>query len=179
MNNNRKSNQPIRLTEQDLHFLVEEAVKGYLVENGMDEGVWGGLKNVWNGVFGRNADGQRNGNFNFAQTYQAGNWASSFAKYEKQVQKIIKKMIQVARNSNNKKVVIDLYNVSEQFENTAKEFNEMAKRVASTRPQVNTTVNSKFKNNNTTNNSQYGSQRDVTYGGNPFDKNTPTITNQS
>lgn len=46
MNNNRKSNQPIRLTEQDLHFLVEEAVKGYLVENGMDERGWGGLKNV-------------------------------------------------------------------------------------------------------------------------------------
>jgi ribosomal protein S20 len=46
MNKNKESNQPIRLTEQDLHFLVEEAVKGYLVENGMDEGIWGGLKNV-------------------------------------------------------------------------------------------------------------------------------------
>lgn len=31
--------KPIELTEQDLHFLVEEAVKGYLMENGMDEGV--------------------------------------------------------------------------------------------------------------------------------------------
>ena len=43
MNNNRRTNQPIRLTEQDLHFLVEEAVKGYLVENGMEEGIFGGL----------------------------------------------------------------------------------------------------------------------------------------
>lgn len=33
----------IRLTEQDLHFLVENAVQAYLTENGMDEGFFGGL----------------------------------------------------------------------------------------------------------------------------------------
>lgn len=47
MNNNKESNQPIRLTEQDIHFLVEEAVKGYLVENGMDEGLWNNLKGAF------------------------------------------------------------------------------------------------------------------------------------
>ena len=31
-------NKPIQLTEQDLHMLVEDAVKTYLTENGMDEG---------------------------------------------------------------------------------------------------------------------------------------------
>lgn len=46
MNNNRKLNQPISLTEQDLHFLVEEAVKGYLVENGMEEDFLGGLGTI-------------------------------------------------------------------------------------------------------------------------------------
>ena len=35
--------KPIRLTEQDLHFLVENAVQSYLTENGMDEGFFGGL----------------------------------------------------------------------------------------------------------------------------------------
>jgi hypothetical protein len=35
--------KPIRLTEQDLHFLVENAVQAYLTENGMDEGFFGGL----------------------------------------------------------------------------------------------------------------------------------------
>ena len=35
--------KPIRLTEQDLHFLVENAVQAYITENGMDEGVFGGL----------------------------------------------------------------------------------------------------------------------------------------
>ena len=35
--------KPIRLTEQDLHFLVENAVQAYPTENGMDEGFFGGL----------------------------------------------------------------------------------------------------------------------------------------
>lgn len=35
--------KPIRLTEQDLHFLVENTVQAYLTENGMDEGFFGGL----------------------------------------------------------------------------------------------------------------------------------------
>lgn len=35
--------KPIRLTEQDLHFLVENAVQAYITENGMDEGIFGGL----------------------------------------------------------------------------------------------------------------------------------------
>ena len=37
------NNKPIRLTEQDLHFLVENAVQAYITENGMDEGFYGGL----------------------------------------------------------------------------------------------------------------------------------------
>ena len=37
------NNKPIRLTEQDLHFLVENAVQAYITENGMDEGFFGGL----------------------------------------------------------------------------------------------------------------------------------------
>ncbi len=37
--------KPIKLTEQDLHFLVENTVQAYLTENGMDEG-WLGDK--WN-----------------------------------------------------------------------------------------------------------------------------------
>ena len=40
--------KPIRLTEQDLHFLVENAVQTYLTENGVDEDVKSGIKGVWN-----------------------------------------------------------------------------------------------------------------------------------
>lgn len=35
--------KPIQLTEQDLHMLVEDAVRAYINENGMEEGLWGGL----------------------------------------------------------------------------------------------------------------------------------------
>lgn len=41
-----ENNKPIQLTEQDLHFLVEDTVRNILKENGMDEAAWGGLKNV-------------------------------------------------------------------------------------------------------------------------------------
>lgn len=48
-----KKNQ-IRLTEQDLHYIVENAVAQVLVENGYDEGLLGGLgalgKKAWNGM---------------------------------------------------------------------------------------------------------------------------------
>lgn len=38
--------QTMVLTEQDLHFVVENAVRAYLIENGMDEGFWGGLSTL-------------------------------------------------------------------------------------------------------------------------------------
>lgn len=40
-----EKNRPIQLTEQDLHFLVEDAVRIYLKEQRIDE-FWGGLKNM-------------------------------------------------------------------------------------------------------------------------------------
>ena len=38
--------QTIQLTEQDLHMLVEDAVRTYLVNEGMDEISWSGLRGV-------------------------------------------------------------------------------------------------------------------------------------
>ena len=42
----KMGNQRIQLTEQDLHFLVEDAVRNYLIQEGMDEGFWGGLSSL-------------------------------------------------------------------------------------------------------------------------------------
>ena len=36
-------NNAIRLTEEDLHILVEDAVRSYLINEGVDESLWGGL----------------------------------------------------------------------------------------------------------------------------------------
>jgi len=137
MNNNRKSNQPIRLTEQDLHFLVEESVKGYLRENGMQEDVWGGLKNAWNGVV-------NHGNFNLGTTYKTGNWASSFQKYAQQVAGIIQKMQVIAQKSKQDQIYNDLASVRDQFFKTAQAYNQMAQNAANTTPQFNTQVKSGF-----------------------------------
>lgn len=41
-----ENNKPIQLTEQDLHMLVEDAVRNILKEDGMEEGFWGGMKNL-------------------------------------------------------------------------------------------------------------------------------------
>lgn len=50
--------KPIKLTEQDLHFLVENAVQAYLTENGMEEGFWNQLKTGANTMFQKNTSGQ-------------------------------------------------------------------------------------------------------------------------
>jgi hypothetical protein len=131
--------KPIRLTEQDLHFLVEEAVRGYIRENGMQEGVWGGLKNAWNGV--------KQGNLHVGTTYKTGNWASSFQKYAQQVAGIIQKMQGIAQKSGNQQIYNDLTSVRNQFFKTAQAYNQMAQNAANTKPQFNTQVNSGFANN--------------------------------
>ena len=40
------NNKPIQLTEQDLHILVEDAVRNYLIQEGFLSNIWNGGKNV-------------------------------------------------------------------------------------------------------------------------------------
>ena len=129
MNNNRKSNRPIRLTEQDLHFLVEEAVKGYLVENGMEEGVWGGLKNVWNGM--------KNLNFNVGQTYNSGNLSSNFQKLANQAQEAINGMIEIANSTKNPQISRYLTQVNKTIDSSVTYFNNVSQQVAQGNMQYN------------------------------------------
>ena len=137
MNNYRKSNQPIRLTEQDLHFLVEETVKGYLRENGMQEDVWGGLKNAWNGVV-------NHGNFNLGDSYKSGNWASSFQKYGQEAQKNIGQMQRIAQSSNNIPIASSLSKINQNIGASIQNYNQMAQDVSN----GNANYNNKFAVNN-------------------------------
>ena len=43
-------NQQIRLTESDLHFIVEESVRSILIQEGFFGNMWNGVKNVASGV---------------------------------------------------------------------------------------------------------------------------------
>ena len=40
------NNKPIQLTEQDLHMLVEDAVMTYLIQEGINEDFFGGMKSL-------------------------------------------------------------------------------------------------------------------------------------
>lgn len=46
-----EKNKPIQLTEQDLHMLVEDAVKTYLIQEGFFSNMWNGAKNVAGGAW--------------------------------------------------------------------------------------------------------------------------------
>jgi DNA-binding ferritin-like protein len=103
----------IRLTEQDLHMLVEDAVKNYL-----NEVSWGGVNNAWQGI--------KKGNFNVGQTYNAGKFASQFNKYSQQAQNALAQMINISKQTKNKSIATELGNINKMIGKTAKGFTNMA-----------------------------------------------------
>ena len=119
MNNYKRQ---IQLTEEDLHFLVEDAVKTYLKENGMEEGVFGGLKNVWQGV--------KQGNLNVGQTYKSGKLASNFQSYAQQAMQAIQGMTQIANQTGNQQIQKYLSQVYDTLSYTIRFFNNVAQKVA-------------------------------------------------
>lgn len=125
------NNKPIQLTEQDLHILVEDAVKTYLTENELGEGVWGGLKNVWQGA--------KNWNFNVGQTYRAGNWASSFNSYAQEAQDALEQMRTIAQQTKNPTIAKQLSNIRTMLGRAAAGYTKMANQVAKGTP-MNTSV---------------------------------------
>lgn len=56
----KNSNKPIQLTEQDMQFLVKEALKLYIKENNIDEDIWDGTKTLVRSVRNKMADGAAN-----------------------------------------------------------------------------------------------------------------------
>ena len=108
----------IVLTEQDLHMLVEDAVRVYLQENDMEEGVWGGLKNVYQAV--------NNGNFYLKNAYNAGNNATSFQKYATQAINAIEYMKGIAKQTKNTNVYKGLERASSNIQFAAQGFKDMA-----------------------------------------------------
>lgn len=67
----KNSNKPIQLTEQDMQFLVKEALKSYITENDIDEGIWDGMKTLGRSVGKKMADGAANVKNNFGSNMQA------------------------------------------------------------------------------------------------------------
>lgn len=67
----KNSNKPIQLTEQDMQFLVKEALKSYITENNIDEGIWDGMKTLGRSVGNKMADGAANVKNNFGSNMRA------------------------------------------------------------------------------------------------------------
>ena len=61
-------NQQIRLTESDLHFIVEDSVRNILIQEGFFGNMWNGVKNVAGGV----ADLAKSGGNTIAGMYYNG-----------------------------------------------------------------------------------------------------------
>ena len=61
-------NQQIRLTESDLHVIVEESVRNILIQEGFFGNMWNGVKNVAGGV----ADLAKSGGNTIAGMYYNG-----------------------------------------------------------------------------------------------------------
>ena len=118
-------NQQIRLTEEDLHILVEDAVKIYLNEEQLNEwwgqDIVGGVKNAWN---------------NMRTNYRLGKWASAFSNYSKQAQNCIEGMINIADTTKNTGLSQTLTNIKTNLETVATNFNKMA-RGATSNPNMN------------------------------------------
>lgn len=112
----------IRLTESDLHKIVKESVNNILAENEIEEGMFGGLNNVWQGM--------KSGNFNVGQTYRAGNISSNFQKYAQQAMLAIQQLSNIAKQTNNKQIVQYLNNVYSALEKTIPMFQKTAQNIA-------------------------------------------------
>ena len=67
----KNSNKPIRLTEQDMQFLVKEALKSYITENNIDEGIWDGMKTLGRSVGNKMANGAANVKNNLGSNMRA------------------------------------------------------------------------------------------------------------
>ena len=132
----------IVLNEQDLHFLVEDAVKNYLVENGLEETVWGGMKNAFQGI--------RKGNWNLSNIYGAGDLASSFNKYYGQAKNGLDGMVKIAsKYDNGGQLSASLANANKMIATVANSFNMQAKRVALNRKQSDMSVINPWKQQQT------------------------------
>ena len=93
--------QRIRLTESELHYIVEDSVRQYLIQEGFFSNVWNGAKNVAGGVWdatkaaGNTAgamyyNGVANGQIQKLEQMKK-NYETQIAQIEKQIQQLQQK----------------------------------------------------------------------------------------
>ena len=91
-------NQQIRLTESDLHFIVEESVRSILIQEGLLGNVWNGVKNVAGGVADAvkgAANGAKSMYYNGQAEGQIQKLNQMKTQYEQQIQQMQQQIQQV------------------------------------------------------------------------------------
>lgn len=98
------ANQRIQLTEQDLHVLVEDAVRIYLKEQRIDE-FWGGLKNMMGAAGNAMSNMYQQGK----QTWQTGEIRTKMQKLNNLDKQLEQQQNQIAiQRDNIKKQIMNL-----------------------------------------------------------------------
>ena len=103
--NNRRTNRPINLTEQDLHYIVEDAVKQYLIQEGFLSNMWNGAKNVAGGMWdAAKAVGNTAGAmyYNGAANGQIQKLQQMQQQYQQKIQQIQQQIQQLQQKAQNK-----------------------------------------------------------------------------
>lgn len=114
------TNKQIQLTEQDLHILVEDAVRTYLRENGMEEGVWSGMKNAMRGI--------GNGNFHMMQNYRSGSYAGSIQKYGQNAINALNQFKGILNKSGAQQIVPQIENISSELTKIMNNYQNIAQQ---------------------------------------------------
>lgn len=100
-----EKNKPIQLTEQDLHFLVEQSVRNYLIQEGFLSNMWNGAKNVAGGAWdAAKAVGNTAGAmyYNGAANGQIQKLQQMQQQYQQKIQQIQQQIQQLQQKAQNK-----------------------------------------------------------------------------
>lgn len=129
------NNKPIQLTEQDLHYLVEDAVKLYLQENQTDEflggmgSMFGAARNAVQQKYNAAKTGMQNLGQNMANTYRQGNLNAKIQKQGQYVENVVNQFIETAESFNNAELVTASRNYIAQIKQIMNNSNERLQAV--------------------------------------------------
>jgi hypothetical protein len=103
--------KPIQITEQDLHMLVEDAVRNYLKEERVDEffggmgSMFGAAKNAMQAKYQNTKQGIQNLGQNMANTYRQGNYNNQIQKMGNDIIARLNNFVKLASQLSNAELV--------------------------------------------------------------------------
>ena len=138
-------NKQMKLTEQDLQFIVENAVQIYLNENETDEGIGSGIRNVARGI--------GNGNFHMMQNYRSGSYAGSIQKYGQNAIQALTNFKGILNKSGAQQIVPQVEKINQELQQIISNYQNIAQQ-ASNKQSVQRQANAQNWDTNPNNSTQ-------------------------